>query len=325
MGCFACCVPCDPCEAECDENPAESFDVVYQVEQERANLTWTGDAMGPIDGPWPGFESGVSFSQTITTNNVRLPGSRFPCYFRLKLWRNVGGGEGSEALDYAYTTVSCIEGKVDLGIVQLNAGESAVFTSDTSLSFNNPTYILETASGAIFFDDQPADRHAFPPTLSQIAGIALCAGTSVSVQSTIVWSNDLIQHNLYGEFQECFDEPPVDCSIDCDGTPVALPAELYLTLSNSTATVLGDGTVVLPGPQFCRDWGGLYTDGAYVRWSKDFATELYVLLDLPGTFVSAADIGIADEDMVALLCGDVESLTGQFSSNDASFDWELSL
>lgn len=238
MGCFACCVPCDPCDAVCDETPDEAFAVVYQVEDQRANLTWTGDAMGPIDGPWPGFESGSSFSQTITSSNVLLPGSRFPCYFRLKLWRNVGGGEGSDALDVERVTISCTQGKVNLGVVVLNAGESLDIRTDPENS--TATYVIDGTT--ISLDTNGGDRHAHPPAFWQVSGGALCANTIVTVTASIQWSNDLIQHNLYGKFVECFDElppgDPDDC-LDCSGTPTAAPEVVYLTISNFD----GDGAV----------------------------------------------------------------------------------
>lgn len=268
MGCFACCVPCDPCDAACDETPDEAFAVVYQVEDNRANLTWTGDAMGPIDGPWPGFESGTAFSQTITSNGIVLPGSRFPCYFRLKLWRNVGGGEGSETLASQRVTISCTEGKLDLGFVALNAGESVEFNPNPASASQNATYVFP--STAIQLDENGGDRHAFPPAFGWIGGRALCAGTIVSVQAHIEWTNGLIQHNLYGEFVECFDElppgDPGDC-LDCDGTPTPAPDTVYLTISNfdgggavdaNDDPIVLDGTYAIPlsngYPVSCHDY-----------------------------------------------------------------------
>ncbi len=235
LGCFSCCQGCVPCNAACDTTPGEAFNVVYQVEDSRANLTWTGDAMGPIDGPWPGFEGGTVFSQTITSNGIALPGTRFPCFFRLKLWRNVGGGDGSESLTSQWVRVSCVQGKLDFGFLVLNAGESVEFTPNPENASELSTYVVE--STLITLDGNAGDRHAFPPLSLGIAGSALCADTIVSVQARIEWTNSLIQHNLYGQFVECYDEinlppeSPGDC-LDCDGTPAPAPETVYLTISN---------------------------------------------------------------------------------------------
>jgi hypothetical protein len=357
LGCFACCVPCDPCDAACDETPDEAFAVVYQVEDDRANLTWTGDAMGPIDGPWPGFESGSSFSQTITSNNVLLPGSRFPCYFRLKLWRNVGGGEGSESLTSQRVTISCSQGKLNLGFLVLNAGESVEFT--TAPENSTATYVLE--STPIALDDNGGDRHAHPPTEWQISGGALCADTSVSVQASIEWSNDLIQHNLYGEFQECFDDPPDPpggCKITCNGNETDIPVEVFLTISNVTednsppsgytATFPDiEGTFALPLLSFCRQYGDTFsvTDGVMrvgVYYGIGMLVDGYPFSApnfTPWSERGGTQIYIAKEDYEEFLCGDVATLSGTatiqlyllgpgggggVNLGSMTFDWELS-
>ena len=67
QGCQQCeCKPCIACTAECDTTPDANFEVVYQANDTDGALQWAGDAMGPIDGPYPGFEGSGPFSQTIS-------------------------------------------------------------------------------------------------------------------------------------------------------------------------------------------------------------------------------------------------------------------
>ena len=356
IGCQQCsCQACVPCDAVCDETPDEAFAVVYQVEDQRANLTWTGDAMGPIDGPWPGFESGTVFSQTITSNGIVLPGTRFPCYFRLKLWRNVGGGEGSETLSSQRVTISCTEGKLDLGFVVLNAGESVEFNPNPESANENATYVFP--STAIQLDENGGDRHAFPPEFDWIGGIALCAGTIVSVQAHIEWTNDLIQHNLYGEFVECFDEQ--ECELDCSGTPTEF-GSLFLSITNQAST-MGNNlgvTVTLendyvldirsdPGLAllYCGEFGAYsFSPPVQFFWTAYaiatyFAQGLFLRVNLGGSanvndnlFVT---FGVSEQDVRDLICGSVASLSGTASitlpitntsgiTGTITFDWELS-
>ena len=228
------CCGCDPCTAECDTTPDANFEVVYQANDTDGALQWAGDAMGPIDGPYPGFEGSGPFSQTITLAenfSVTMPGTRFPCYARIKFWRNVGGGEGSETVTSS-VTITCNSGKVDIGPVVLSEGESAYFGPDPEVS--GATYRL------LSLDAIPLVSGGDDQSLAVIAspiygGTAECSPSSISVTATISWSNAAIQHNLYGTFVECYDElppgDPGDC-LDCDGTPTPAPETVYLTISN---------------------------------------------------------------------------------------------
>lgn len=361
LGCFSCCAPCDPCDAACDETPDEAFAVVYQVEDQRANLTWTGDAMGPIDGPWPGFEGGTVFSQTITSNGIVLPGSRFPCYFRLKLWRNVGGGEGSETLASQRVTISCTEGKLDLGFVALNAGESVEFNPNPASASENATYVFP--STAIQLDENGGDRHAFPPAFGWIGGRALCAGTIVSVQAHIEWTNGLIQHNLYGEFVECFDGPGTECSYPCD-PDIPTPGSLFLTITNTaiefTSGFSGPSIDIngeyilsaLPPVAFgCNEWGVVASaTGATLRgWagpSEPTPSGVVVLLDgieglLWGSFPvirAGGSVRLLYRNELGFICdssteagsatlviyGDIPGISTYDQVASITFDWELS-
>jgi hypothetical protein len=336
LGCFACCVPCDPCDAACDETPDEAFAVVYQVEDDRANLTWTGDAMGPIDGPWPGFESGSAFSQTITSNNVLLPGSRFPCYFRLKLWRNVGGGEGSESLLSERVTISCTQGKLDLGFVVLNAGESVEFTTVPESS--TATYVIDRTRIAL--DENGGDRHAHPPLAGDFGGTALCADTTVTVIAEIAWGNDLIQHNLYGEFVECFNDLG-ECEVDCSGTATAIPSDLYLSVTDSTGNHLASDLIegewvlsntsdacvyhqnVIAGAGSGGDQGIAFTLIGAGSGVDPASARVTLWLAVGNEFVA---IDITSADFVAMICGTPlsGSVTHEFVGGVMTFDWELS-
>ena len=254
VGCQKCdCKPCQACEAACDDTPAENFQTVYQANDTDGVLSWSGDAMGPIDGPFAGFEGSGPFSQTITRAedaSIGLPSDRFPCYARLRVWKNISGGTGSEAVTSSITII-CTSGRIRVGMFELSGGESL---------YIGPASHTSTATYRIDGDDPiPTVAGDMDQSMSYLFGSfvaeAICSPATLSLTASISWSNADIQHSLYGQFMECYDDLPPgdqdDC-LDCDGTPTPQPDPIYLTISNFDS----GGAKDYNGDNI--DWSGTY-------------------------------------------------------------------
>jgi hypothetical protein len=234
VGCQKCgCKPCQACEAACDDTPDSNFQTVYQANDTDGVLSWSGDAMGPIDGPFTGFEGSGPFSQTIGMAedfSVVLPGTRFPCYARLSVWKNISGGTGSETVTSSIT-ITCTSGRIRVGMFELSGGESlfigpASYTSTATYRIDNDDPIPSVAGDM--------DQSLSPP-FGWFSAEAVCSPATLSFTASISWSNADIQHSLYGRFIECYDDlppgDPGDC-LDCAGIPTPAPDTVYLTISN---------------------------------------------------------------------------------------------
>lgn len=336
MGCFACCVPCDPCDAVCDETPPENFGTVYQANDTDGSLQWSGDAMGPIDGPFPGFNGPGSFSQSLeqaTGFSVLLPGDRFPCAFRVQFWRNVSGGTGSDALTGQFVRISCITGKVDLGIIVLSAGQSVEWTTTPDQS--DATYIFDAPPVPLVAGDE--DQSGSPPP-GWFGGVALCDQTTIGVSAGIVWDNADIQHSLYGRFLECFD---ADCPLPCDGGEQDAPENVYLSITNVSENGFASGVnppdmageYTLPLLRNCREYADRFSvSGGDLVAYCNFHLQIRMQFTAQGgdQYAHFAVFFTRDE-WLDFLCGVTASLSGSgtmntsFTQGTISFDWELTL
>jgi len=250
LGCFACCVPCDPCTAECSET-AVGFEVVWQGNQSAPHMTWTG-VTNPINAVPP---VGTPYYQQVSAS-FTLPSDDFPCYARLRFWRNVFDKDGtpSEALSVERVIVRLESGKIADGLYgaeYLSPGQAIVFTSEAdAVNYDPKEYIVVTGFMPIALvaalDDQSATA-----TGNELGFIAGCSGTQITATAYIEWTSASIYHSLYGTFKECGEDlppenpPTADC-LDCAGTPSLPPPTVYLTISNFDAATVEDidGNVV---------------------------------------------------------------------------------
>jgi hypothetical protein len=364
VGCQKCdCKPCQACEAACDETPDSNFQTVYQANDTDGVLSWSGDAMGPIDGPFTGFEGSGPFSQTIGMAegfSVVLPGTRFPCYARLRVWKNISGGTGSEAVTSSIT-ITCTSGRIRVGMFELSGGES--------LSIG-PASHTSTATYRIDNDDPiPSVAGDMDQSLSYPFGWfgaeAICSPATLSLTASISWSNADIQHSLYGQFMECYDDlppgDPDDC-LDCDGTLTPAPDAIYLTISNfdgggavdaNNATIDYDGTYALdltPTALECARYVAFLPPPNVANVPPLSLGQAATTASVSGGVSGFGFIGnntsggvlvsplllfsFAAGDMITMLCGGA-AVSGSYSGSwilasgsgaapSLSFDWELS-
>lgn len=355
LGCFACCVPCDPCDAVCSET-AVGFEVVYSGNTTDGYLTWSGtanpvNAVPPVTGPY----------NAQITGTFSMPGDDFPCYARLRLWRNIFAKNpgATETLSKEQVLVTANSGKVNLGTLTLNTGESV------RIGGNGPdgaTYWLQGASPFLYIAAED-DQSGAAPAQYQLSMSSQCnQPANVTITARIEWTDDDIHHWIYGHLMECFEDPPDPpggCKIDCDGTQTDVASQVYLALSSQVddnsppsgyaATFPNiTGTFTLP-QRACRVFldafsvtnGQLYL-GAYYGIEVRVGSYPYTAPSGSQPF-SAQGYGfipITAADYDALLCGDVATLSGsgsvamylfgagggsQVSVGSIAFDWELSL
>ncbi len=329
-GCPCCCAECT---AECDTTPDANFATVYQANDTDGTLQWTGDAMGPIDGPYPGFEGDGPFSQTISLAedfSVTMPGARFPCYFRVQFWRNVSGGTGSEALASQSVRINCLSGKVDVGVVVLLAGESVEWT--TTPDDSDATYVFDGSPVTLMSGDE--DQSGSPP-FGWAGGVALCDGTTVNVTASIGWENDAIQHSLYGRFMECFD---AECPLPCEGGEQDAPDQIYLSVTNVSENDFGSGfnppdiagEYTLPLIRNCREYGDAFglSGGSLTAYCNYHLQIRIQYTEAGGSQYGHFAIFFDQDEWIDFLCGATASLSGTgtmvtSTPTEITFDWEL--
>lgn len=352
IGCFACCVPCDPCEAVCSET-AVGFEVVYSGNTTDGYLTWSGtanpvNAVPPVTG---------SYNAQIT-GNFSLPGDDFPCYARLRVWRNIFtmNPGATETPTSESVVVTCATGKIRAGIFELLAGESVKFGGAAPTSGDGITY-WAPASNVMTVLDVEDDQSGGVTTGWNYAIESLCSPSSGGITARVEWTDDDIYHAIYGEFVECFDEQ--ECELDCSGTPTEF-GSLFLSITNQTST-MGNNlgvTVTLendyvldirsdPGLAllYCGEFRAYsFSPPVQFFWTAYaiatyFAQGLFLQVNLDGRanvndnlFVT---FGVSEQDVRDLICGSVASLSGTASitlpitntrgiTGTITFDWELS-
>jgi len=340
-GCQQCgCVPCVPCDAVCSET-AVGFEVVYSGNTTDGYLTWSGtanpvNAVPPVTGPY----------NAQVTGNFYLPGDDFPCYARLRVWRNIFtmNPGATETPTSESVVVTCATGKIRVGIFELRAGESVKFggaapTSGDAITYWTPATNVMTVLGVE--DDQSGGV----TTGWNYAIESLCSPSSGSITARVEWTDDDIYHAIYAEWLECGDEGPAGpCTVTCAGVAVDEPATLYMTISNQTTTISGavpnlEGTYALGKnfnfevPLWCKmhyyfdDLG----DGKRLTISSDgdFGWVGF------GIYIDDGSGGEVDAfDYEALVCGTDATgsatctIYGPFPSftvrGSISFDWSLS-
>lgn len=231
-GCQQCgCVPCVPCDAVCSET-AVGFEVVYSGNTTDGYLTWSGtanpvNAAPPVTGPY----------NAQITGNFSLPGDDFPCYARLRVWRNIFtmNPGATETPTSESVVVTCATGKIRVGIFELLAGESVKFGGAAPTSGDAITY-WTPASNVMTVLDVEDDQSGGVTTGWNYAIESLCSPSSGSITARVEWTDDDIYHAIYGEFVECFTQSNAggDCVIDCDGTLTDYPDSLTVDITNAS-------------------------------------------------------------------------------------------
>ena len=239
-GCQKCkCKPCVPCTAECDPDTPVGFQVVYSNGND--GFLDSDESANPVNL----FPAPVGPFHSEITNDIaiNMPSDEFACSFRLLLWRNVFDkvGTPSEELSVQRLRISCSSGRVQIGDLFLNAGESILVTTEDNPATDD-TYVIDgTWVSNVFdlvagLDDQSGNP---PPLLGGLSAVPLCTPAVVNVQARIAWTSPDIHHVLYGQFLECYDRPidPPTCERDCPGTgATVMPPNVFITISNTTET-----------------------------------------------------------------------------------------
>ena len=268
-GCVKCgCKPCVPCTAECDPNTPVGFTVAYSGQDD----VYIGSnvSANPVNVvPTP---AGPFYAEIATIGAITIPSDNFPCYFRLKIWRNVfeKNGTPSEALSLTKLRIACTQGKVLVNeTFELSSGESILFTTEENPS-SVDTYVFAGLESLFHVVAGLDDQSGNPPPYG-FGASALCSPATVTVSARIEWTSPDIHHVLYGQLVECYDnlppEDPNEC-LDCNGTPTAAPSAIYMTISNfegggaidaNNDPINYDGTYVLdlaPNALECARYAG---------------------------------------------------------------------
>jgi hypothetical protein len=338
------CKPCQACDAACDDTPSENFDTVYQANDTDGVLSWSGDAMGPIDGPFPGFEGSGVFYQQIELDDgasITLPGSRFPCYANVRFWRSIPGGTGSEDLVSNRIVVRCVSGRIHVAGVEVPAGKALVIAND-GVGYEDDEFIVREGDSPVLLVAGEFDQSGNSP-FWPISIVAVCSPAEVSVSAYISWENPDIQHALYGELVECF---VGDCEWNCSGVPTTAPNEFYLNVTNVTGdTISGFGSpeALLEGSWVLGNYASYGYSGngpclyhwhtidsysaasggiGFLLTGSNTATGIVRLAFQYLGEVVYADI--SEEDFKSVICGSSLSGSVSFVTGNTSLDWELS-
>ena len=336
VGCQQCtCVPCDACTRTC-QNPhtGTAFEAVYTRYFEGAEdgnpsdgyLSATGDS--DTSDPYDGMDgTGPWFQQVAGTFTLDSSTTRHPCSVTVSFWRN-NYVLGAATIPPPATTTTMNRIRVS---VSASSG-TGVFVEGAYVAIGdtldlNVTIPLVTGGG-----DQSTND---PRTSDGTATVTpQCHNRTAifTVEARLEWNVKKRQHVVYGLVRECY-EIGTPCSNYC-GTGVAVPDELYVTLTslsltnatgwsggsaamatfNSALAAIDGVAIVLDRvPGFCTLWNTTLRSSDAFSWSGTLCS-LFVQYDsYAGLLYLYAPVNYAPSGNVIPLGGCNEALVVSFA------------